>query len=153
MRTFALIAIAAGAAGIAAADVPPPPPEHPLSAECQPFIGLWVRQEMQTTPRYSSTTVLAIDSEHAVVLDYGNQQDVNIGASAQSMALTCKDNADKTVTLSLNGTGETPTEMVVTWLDDTTFTTTENSADPSRGAPTPGFVPEKLTIHWKRVAR
>lgn len=152
-RILFTAALATFAAGTAAADVPPPPVENPLGEACTPFIGVWHRVEPRVTRGGSDWWIVAIDSERAVLIDYSNQSNVNIKADAMPFALTCTANADGTVTLDFTGDGKMKVALTVKPVDETTFTTTEESSYLNAGPPDPDWKPEQLTITWKRIAK
>ena len=152
MRALALTA-ALVLAGTALADIPPPEPENPLGEVCQPFIGVWSRVEPQHTRGGKTWRVVAIDSDNATVVNYGNQENINIQAEGLPFVLTCTKNADGTVTLDFAGDREMKLALTVTPVDETTFTTTEESSYLQAGPPDPDWKPETLTITWKRLFR
>lgn len=153
MRNLLLIgSVALASATSALADIPPPQPEHPLGEACQPFIGVWHRVEPHHDRGGKVWWVIAIDSERATVLNYGNQENINIQAKALSFALTCTKNDDGTVTLDF-GDKELKQALTATPVNETSFTTIELSSYLGAGPPDPNWKPEPLTITWVRDFR
>lgn len=155
MRRFSSLSLCAALAltGTASADIPPPVPEDPLGEACQPFIGIWHRVEPRHTRSAKTWWVVAIDSQHVTVLNYDNQENINIHAEAISFQLECTKNADGTTLLALTNDAEMSTALTATLVDETTFTTPEETSYLSAGPPDPNWKPETITITWKRIAR
>ncbi|BCW90342.1 hypothetical protein sos41_35100 [Alphaproteobacteria bacterium SO-S41] len=151
MKRILILAAALAVASVAQADIPPPAPENPLSEACKPFIGVWTRTTPTQSRQANAWTVLAIDSEGATVLNYVNQQDINVEAFAKSSRLTCVPD-DKAVVLTFTDEENNSFSLSATLAGETSFTTTEQTSYMYAGPPDPNWKPEAVLVTWTRIA-